>query len=205
MKRITSILKLTIVLAVFGMACKGPAGDTGPAGAAGAQGAQGAAGAAGAAGPAGPAGPAGKDGASASSNIATSAWLAVKKTDWKVTEDSTLYFNIFAEKSITQNVLDKGAVMVYFKGATDKDYILPLPYTANLFQLSFVPLFDATQGGSLEVDFQPYVEDLGPADFNSELAFRYIIIKDIALIGGRQKAINWKDYNEVKRELNLRD
>lgn len=204
MKRITSLLKLSIVLAVFGLACKGPAGDTGPAGAAGAQGAQGAAGAAGTAGPAGPAGPAGKDGASASSNIATSAWLTVPANQWETDEDSTFFSVFLTEKAITQAVLDKGAVMAYVKGANDKDYIIPLPYSAGAFQISYVPIFDATQGGIMEFDFAPFLEGVAPSDIGS-LAFRYIIIKDIALVGGRQKAINWKDYTEVKRELNLRD
>lgn len=204
MKQISSFFKLTLVLAIFASACKGPAGDTGPAGATGAQGAQGAAGAAGATGPAGPAGPAGKDGASASSNITTSAWVTVGANDWDTTADSTFFSVFLIEKAITQAVLDKGAVLAYVKGATATDYILPLPYSAGAFQISYVPIFDATDGGLMEFDFTPFLEGVAPGDLGS-LAFRYVIIKDLNLIGGRAKAINWKDYNEVKRELNLKD
>jgi hypothetical protein len=203
MKAISQLFKLGLILSIFVMACKGPAGETGPAGATGAQGP---AGATGATGPAGPAGKDGKDGAGASSNITTTGWLTVKKTDWQVFDDSTAYFNIFPDKNITQSVLDKGAVMVYFKGATDNGYILPLPYDASVFQITYFPFFDATLGGAMEIDFIPFLDGVSPADFESELAFRYIIIKDIALAtGGRAKAINWKDYNEVKRELKLQD
>lgn len=201
MKRLSTYFKLVIVLAIFASACKGPAGETGPAGATGAQGA---AGPAGATGPAGPAGKDGKDGAGTASNITTSAWITAKPADWDTNEDST-FFSIFAiEKAVTQAVLDKGAVLAYVKGATDKDYIIPLPYSAGAFQLSYVPIFDATEGGLMEFDFSPFIEGLDPADIG-DLAFRYVIIKDLSLIGGRAKAINWKDYEEVKRELNLKD
>jgi hypothetical protein len=204
MKQISSFFKLIIVLAIFASACKGPAGETGPAGATGAAGPQGAAGAAGAAGPAGPAGPAGKDGASASSNITTSAWVSVAPNQWETDADSTFFSAFLTEKAITQAVLDKGAVLGYVKGATATDYILPMPYSAGAFQISYVPIFDATQGGIIEFDFTPFLEGVAPGDIGS-LAFRYVIIKDLNLIGGRAKAINWKDYNEVKRELNLKD
>ncbi len=204
MKTIKLIFKLSVVLSIFIMACKGPAGDTGPAGPAGPAGPQGAAGAAGANGAAGATGPAGKDGASAASNITTSAWQNVPKASWLLFPDSSAYYKIFKETAITQNVLDKGAVMVYFKGANAQNYILPLPYLGSVFQISYVPSFDATNGGEIEIDFEPYV-DISPADFQNDLAFRYIIIKDLNLIGGRQKAINWKDYEEVKRELGLKE
>jgi Collagen triple helix repeat (20 copies) len=203
MKQISSFFKLTLVLAIFASACKGPAGDTGPAGPAGAQGAQGAAGAAGATGPAGPAGPAGKDGASASSNITTSAWITTPKASWALV-DSSYFANYLPTTAITQSVLDKGAVLVYFKDATASGYIIPLPYLANAFQISFVPTFTAQFGGEIEIDFEPYA-NISPSSFTNDLAFRYVIIKDLNLIGGRQKAINWKDYNEVKRELGLKD
>ena len=204
MKQISSYFKLIVVLAIFASACEGPAGETGPAGPAGAQGPQGAAGAAGAIGPAGPAGPAGKDGASASSNINTSAWVTAAPNQWSTDADSTFFSIFLTEKAITQAVLDKGAVLAYVKAAAAKDYILPLPYSAGAFQISYVPIFDATDGGIMEFDFTPFVEGVAPGDIGS-LAFRYVVIKDLNLIGGRQKAINWKDYNEVKRELNLQD
>lgn len=205
MKRITSILKLSIVLAVFGMACKGPAGDTGPAGAAGPQGAQGAAGAAGAAGAVGPAGPAGKDGASGSSNATTSPWLTLTADDWNVYTSDSTYINVYVpEKLITQAVLEKGLVVAYIRFGTDTGYAEPLPYVIETGKISFAPGFDAKEGGFMEFYIDLYRRRAVPP---SGLSFRYVIVPDLKVVnpGGRQKAINWKDYNEVKRELNLKD
>jgi hypothetical protein len=203
MKAFSSIFKLAIIFILFSMACKGPAGDTGPAGPTGLKGDPGAAGATGAT---GATGAAGKDGATggSSSNITSSTWLTVTPNDWDTDKDS-LFFSVFAvEKAITQLVLDKGAVIAYFKGSADKDYILPLPFSSSTFRISYVPIFDATDGGLMEFDFSAILKTRKPNTIGN-LSFRYVIIKDLALIGGRQKAINWKDYEEVKRELNLKD
>jgi hypothetical protein len=205
MKKFSSYFKLVLVLAIFAASCKGPAGDTGPAGPQGPQGAQGAAGANGSAGVTGPAGKDGASGTGGASNITTTAWLTVKKTEWVLAPDSSVYFRILKDKNINQSVLDKGAVFAYFRGANAIDYILPLPYTASVFQISFVPSYNAKDGGEVEFDFQPFIDNLSPASFQNDLSFRYVIIKDLTVVGGRLKPINWKDYNEVKRELNLKD
>lgn len=215
MKQISSIFKLVVLLAVFGSACKGPAGDTGPAGATGAQGPQGAAGAAGAVGAVGPAGKDGKDGTSgSSSNITTSAWIGVAPADWDYYPisstnpalDST-YFEVgIPDKNITQNVLDKGAVFVYINQSdTGYSAISPLPLTItgnNPSVINYLPYFETPAGGFLIINFKSTKNRKRPA---GTIAFRWVIIKDLTVSNGRLKAINWKDYNEVKRELGLKD
>lgn len=206
MKQISSFFKLTLVLAIFASACKGPAGDTGPAGATGAQGAQGAAGAAGAVGATGPAGPAGKDGkdgTSGASNITTSPWIGITTADWNTfTEDST-YINVYIpDKVITETVLEKGLVYAYIRFGTGTGYAEPMPYGFDGGKISFAPIFDATEGGFMEI----YLSSFRNKPTGPNIAVRYVIVPEATVSNpGRQKAINWNDYNEVKRELNLKD
>jgi hypothetical protein len=202
MKKLSTYFKLSIVLGLLIVACKGPAGETGPAGPQGPTGAQGAAGAAGAT---GPAGKDGKDGAGSSINATTSPWLAIGQNDWNVyTQDST-YTNVYiTEKLITPAVLEKGLVMAYLRFGTDIGYAEPLPFVLENGKVSFAPGYDATDGGFMEFYIDIYRRRaVPPAGFN----FRYVIIPDLKVVnpGGRQKAINWKDYNEVKKLLNLKD
>jgi hypothetical protein len=198
---ITSILKMAVVAALFITACKGPAGETGPAGPQGAAGPTGAAGVAGVAGPAGPAGPAGKDGKDATTTITTTPWIAITSADWNTYQDDSTYLNVYIpDARITQAVLDKGAIMAYARFGTNTSQVFPLPFGFDFGTLSFAPIFDATEGGFMEVYFDLFAEVISP-----NISVRYVIIPDLTVVGGRQKAINWKDYAEVKRELNLVD
>jgi hypothetical protein len=205
MKKFSSYFKLVLVLAIFAASCKGPAGDTGPAGPQGPQGAQGAAGANGSAGVTGPAGKDGASGTGGAINATTSPWLATAATDWNVYKEDSTYTNVYVtEKLITQSVLDKGFVMAYIRFGTDTGYAEALPYALETGKISFAPGFDAKEGGFMEFYIDLYRRK---ATAPNGLSFRYVIIPDLKVVnpGGRLSSINWKDYNEVKRELNLKD
>lgn len=111
-----------IAFACFFTACK--KGDPGPAGAAGAAGAQG---------PAGPAGPTGPTGPQGNANVKTdtfrvvsSQWLWNSNYAFATSPNGSLqYFTRYYDRTlaaVTQDVLDKGFVLVYFT---------PSPFNAN--------------------------------------------------------------------------
>lgn len=214
MKTIISLFKLIIVFSIVIMACKGPKGDVGPAGAAGLKGDPGVAGATGAIGAVGPAGKDGASGTGSSSNITTSNWIGIDPSDWRYYPISTTnaaldstYFEVgIPDKNITQNVLDKGAVFVYVdQSGTGYSAFSPLPITIignNPSVINYLPYFETAAGGFLIISYESSKNRKRPG---GQIAFRWVIIKDLTVSNGRLKNINWKNYEEVKRELNLKD
>ena len=163
-------------------------GPTGPAGATGATGAAGAAGAAGATGPKGDTGVA---------NVIYSAWIDVTTTyTVSTTTGDTTWFAGVAAPKLDLNMLTKGEIKVYynFDAATDP-FIVSLPY------------FD---GDIFNVYFELQQIDL-LATFNfatvTQAGVKTGQLRYILIPGGKaaRSAINWNNYAEVKKYLNLKD
>lgn len=100
------IIAMLILLTVFATSCKKETGPTGPAG------------------PAGPAGTA---------NVIYSPWIAFDGANWSAAtmeygNNIRTYNDSVPE--ITQNIIDGGAVLVYFK-LYGLGYPMPLPFTYN--------------------------------------------------------------------------
>ncbi len=142
---------------------------------------QGETGATGAQGPAGPAGPTG------TANVQYSPWVTVNFAS----NGSTYTANLTAA-AITQDVIDKADIRVYWKTS---GYTLSLPYAQII------------SGTTYSVHQRFYV---GRVELISSYAltaqqFRYVIIPGGTSIGGRKAAIDYGDYEAVKKAHNLPD
>ncbi len=171
----------------FIISCEGPQGEVGPQGPAGSKGDQ------------------GQKGETGTVNITTSAWISVAGKDWFSFDGDSTYYNIaFREPLITQNLLDKGLIVAYFRFNSDKKYIFPLPsyLLSSKATISFYPNTDKPEPSIVfETEFEKPTSlvDAGTLDF------RYIIVPEASLKSGRFKAVNWKNYDEVSKLLELKD
>ena len=163
-------------------ACKGPQGDVGPQGATGPTGAQ------------------GSQGAQGTANLIVSSWTTVAAADWKSDNNPLYFYYGLDDKNITQAILDKGAVMAYYRSPAQKTVVLSLPSVTDKVSIGY--FFRVDQGkGFMNFDLSYFQPRNVPINF--DLEFRWIIIPPNP--GGRVRAIDWGNYDEVKRELNLSD
>lgn len=185
-------IKLLVVAGLLLAGCEGkegPQGPAGPIGATGPQGVSGVTGATGATGPAGPAGPAGPTGAQGvpgSANVIYSPWIAVSFTG-----SGTLYTGNITATPITQTVLDRADIRVYW---SESGRVLTLPYAEVI-------------GGTTYTVHQRFY--VGRIELRASYAIttqqmRYVIIPG-GVATGRMASIDWNDYNQVKAALNLPD
>ena len=176
---------LLISVLINCLACKGPQGEVGPQGVAGPTGAQGAQ---------------GPQGAQGAANLIVSAWLPVNAADWKSDNDPLYFYTGVEDKNITQAIIDKGAVMAYYRTPGQKSVVLSLPSVTNKVSIGY--FFQLNQGkGVMNFDLSYFLPRKVPIDF--DLEFRWIIIPPNP--GGRLKAMDWSNYANAKRELNLPD
>jgi hypothetical protein len=204
MKKTNYLLLLAIAFTVmlFASSC-GKDGAVGPQGQAGATGPTGSAGSAGAA------GAQGATGATGTANVIYS--------DWKTPSTYTLstIFGIkhldatIAAAGITQDILDKGTVIVYGKldgynptvWPTAQVGQLPVSLTYQLGASTYTDTFSASETvGNIQIDF---IDDLNYySSISNAHQFRYVIIP-----GGVHTLahINIHNYQEVKQALHLPD
>jgi hypothetical protein len=167
-----------LLMIVF--SCKGPAGDVGPKGDTGSQGVKGDTG---------------------SANITTTPWVDIKQGNWFQDKDEKTYFSVAVkDNAINQNVLDKGSVMAYFRYLTNTAYIFPLPYVNKGGTLGFVPLIEKSVG---YINF--YLDFYSDTSITFDSQVRWVIIPDLTVRTGRLANVDWKNYEEVKIALNLKD
>ncbi|WP_090335710.1 collagen-like triple helix repeat-containing protein [Dyadobacter koreensis] len=175
-------LAILLIGLVFMQGCKGPEGPAGPAGE----------GTPGATGPAGPTGPAG------SANVFYSSWAAAG-TWSKTTYNSLLrsYIDIAAPR-ITQDVLDKGLVLVYAKVNTSDNYVRQLPVTLkSQFTEEYIDY--TLQINTLRIWSTPIAATVEPS---TAYQFRYIVVP-----GGQAIRMNYEGltYEEAKVLFNIKD
>lgn len=192
MKLIKTSFKVLIVLTLFSISCKGPQGDVGPAGS---QGSQGAAGAAGAKGDKGDPGTA---------NVFTSAWQTVKPTDWFTYEEDPGFFEVFfLDKNVTADLLEKGLFICFARITEDPTAVFPMPISNLKGQWNYYLYNDPKDpetGVGIYIDYYD-----NRKTYDTSLDFRWIFVPTATIKNGRKKNVNWNDYEEVKRELNLKD
>ena len=172
MKIVNKFFGVAIVMAMilFTNACKGPAGDIGPAGATGATGAIGAT------------GPAGASGASVTQVTFTTTYVPSNSTGGgKVLTFPT---------AITTSVLDNSAVLTYVRTSNFPDTWYSVPGVVSL------DVFRAY------IDRTPrtitILRDSGTA-ISSITVTRCVIIPNDISLNGRKAAIDYSDYEAVKR------
>lgn len=164
-------------------ACEGPQGPVGPAGANGVQ---------------GQAGPQGPVGATGAANVIYSNWT--KAGTWSTTDLYGIvrsYIDITAP-ALSQEILDRGVVLVYVKLTTDNNQVRQLPVTVyaqfTTEQIDFSLLLNR-----IRIWSTPIKPPISPSP-NYE--FRYILIP-----GGQAGRLNFEGmtYEEAKFQFNLPD
>lgn len=167
MKMTTRILGLVLItMAVILMnACKAEKGDVGPAG---------------------PAGPTGASGATGTANVIYSPWTSVSFTG-----SGTTYIGSLTAVKLTQDILDKGAIYVYW---SESGRVITIPYSQTI-------------GSTAYTVFPRYY--VGRIDMVSSYALsaqqiRYVIIPG-GVAGGRKAAVDYSDYEAVKAYYGLKD
>ncbi len=194
MKQVNALTTLCF-LAVFALvvaSCskEGPTGATGPAGPAG---------------PAGAAGAAGPKGDTGVANITYSAWLDAKYIPETTTTGGVLdtigFYYDAAVPKLTAAILNTGDVKVYINlGTAASPVIVPLPYFDPYFGISINPTFSAALIDLYSnLDVSTYTDQ---ASGQKRQQWRYILIP-----GGKpaRSAVDWNNYAEVKKYLNLAD
>ncbi|GAB3703474.1 hypothetical protein GCM10027592_33540 [Spirosoma flavus] len=191
MNRLLTLLS-GVTLLVFFYACKGPQGDVGPTGAQGPAGPAGATGAT---------GPQGASGVSGITGMVASTWsTTITAKNWiQDTDDKTYFYFYFKPTGLTQAIVDRGLIMVYVRDPGTPSTVFPLPSVTDIGIEGFVPLMDKNEG-YLQI-YTDYTTDTTPPSYGSQ--YRWVFIP--AQPGGRLPAINWKNYAEVKKALNLTD
>lgn len=164
-------------------ACEGPQGPAGPAGETGAQ---------------GPAGPQGPTGATGTANVIYSNWQAAGT--WQTVNVfgvNRSYIDINAPR-LTQEILDRGVVLVYVKLTTDNNQVRQLPvtvyaqFTEELIDFSLIV-------NRIRVWSTPIKPPVPPS---SNYEFRYVLIP-----GGQAGRMSYETltYDEAKEQFNLAD
>ena len=183
----TKLLNILILATFLGITgCEAPAGEVGPQGAAGATGEK------------GEKGPTGDKGAFSGY---ASEWTNIANTQWKLTGLKAV--NTQTDARLTQAILDQGLVLAYYKRNlsfffdTNAVYQIPDDWDEYLFT------FKANVGS---MDYEIYFKSaqaFTPELYEWQIAVRYIVVPTAK--AGRMKNIDWSNYNEVKRILNLND
>jgi hypothetical protein len=171
----------------------GATGATGPAGPTGATGATGATGPAGATGPQGPTGATGPQGP-AGQNGAAGADGSANVSSVLLTNRSVILtgFTQFSVPAITQDVVDKGLVLMYFRITGSNSGFFAMPYA------------EAGQTLALSSYGVGYVSV--KSNFTaSGLDFRVVIIQGTSLttFGAAHPDVNLRNYSQVASALHL--
>ncbi len=185
----TSVLQLIIPLVVVGflLACEAPQGDIGPNGPSG---------------PAGDKGDKGPAGSQGSLSGVVSPWIEIKPSDWSLIISPTASTQL-KEPALTQEIIDLGLVLVYYRPLPEdaSSAVIALPDETNTYIFNYTAFV-----GSLLLSVNPthnFFQGLNPGMEDWNIKVRYIIVPPAK--AGRLARVNWKDYTEVKKALNLKD
>jgi Collagen triple helix repeat (20 copies) len=205
--RLLSLLALAITF--LAVSCtkegpEGPAGATGAQGPVGATGNTGPAGPIGPTGPAGPTGPTGPVGPPGTANVIYSAWLSVANSLPQPTPVADSTFADFgtckrwyrAAPSLTQNIIDQGVVLSYWRVTTIIYSTIPyqFPVGSQTYYLGSIPTMI---GGAKIIYFTSIFGANAGWTPNSGAETRYIIIPGV-VAGGRSTGVGGTSYTAAQ-------
>ena len=208
MKTITRILGVTLTVAMFIFldACKAEKGDIGPIGSTGANGTNGTIGATGATGATGTTGAKGDKGDKGDPGAGANV-LQVTFNSTFVPPNAPTPAKVFTFPSaITTNILDNSALLVYIKTSNYTDTWYPVsgaavypggtvnPYVADVLRYFLIPSARTVS----------IARESGSA-ISSIIATRCVIIPATTISTGRKAAVDFSDYEAVKKFYNLPD
>jgi hypothetical protein len=187
----TYILIFSVFLSLLILACsKGEQGDIGPVGAAGAKGAT---------------GDKGEIGISNSKGMLVSSWFEAKPTDWLPTSNTApnnKYYLIRNISALTKDVVAKGGAYMYVQ-LSNSTAVYPLPYSHALFTATEVHLSCVINNLGTTPGFQFNIDTVRlNGKVTDNYKFRIVIIPTAARMSAD---IDWSNYEEVKKYLNLND
>lgn len=178
-----------LVLSVFVWSCGG-VGPMGPQG------------------PVGPQGPQGQKGDPGSVAFYTTNWVPVAKSTFVTNYNKTDFYSSIGltggniQTYLTQKTLDGGMIMVYNRLPTNKAFVNAVPFDTYYKTDTHVTYSFATEPGKISC-YVSFSKNIDPSAYFVDEEFRAVIIPPAT--GARLGNVNWKDYNEVKRVLNLED
>ena len=180
MKTITRIFGMLAVISavIFMDACKAEKGEIGPAGPAGP------------AGPTGTTGAAGATGSTGTANVIYSTWSVINIT----TGSSAPYTAEVSAPQITQDILDKGVILCFFRNVSTLE-VFPLPYSFPTSSTSTQEAYASYTLGKIKLRSNITLSSVG---------FRYVIIPG-GVAGGRMASLKGMSYEEIKVLYNLPD
>lgn len=128
-------------------------------------------------------------------NAIYSAWANVTFSAGVPQPGDTFAFGTIAAPKITKDVLDKAEIKVYANlGTAAAPQIVPIPY------------LDLIYGFWINIDYIEVGKINLVSNVNaSSVPFRYIIVNPTISANGRAASINWNNYSEVQKALNLKD
>jgi hypothetical protein len=172
-KRIFGMLAITSAV-IFMDACKAEKGEVGPIGPTGPTGATGATGTPGAV------------GATGTANVIYSPWTSVTFTG-----SGTTYIGSLTATKLTQDILDKGDIHVYW---SESGRVLTIPYSQTIGSTAYT-VFPRYYVGRIDL--------VGSYALSPQM-IRYILVPG-GVSTGRKAAVDYNNYEEVKKYYNLPD
>jgi hypothetical protein len=192
---LTLLASLVLITFIFTQCQKGDVGPAGPAGPTG---------------PAGASGSTGPKGDTGTANVIYSPWLDVTYQGLDTvhnndgTIDTVLWGASITANKLTQAILDKGEIKVYFNWGTQANPdIAPLPILDPFFTGVIINPEFLVQKIDLyaNLNASTFTNQQG----QKQLQYRYILIP--GSVAGRlsKPAVDWNNYNAVKAYLGLTD
>jgi hypothetical protein len=137
----------------------------------------------------------GAKGDTGNANVAYSAWLNVAYQKQALAPGDTIIVAGITAPKLTDSILHKGDVKVFINVGTASDpTVVPLPYG-----YSIIPLFSKGQIilQADDLDWGTYTQ--GGQTYQQ---YRYVLIQGSV---GARSAVNWNDYEAVKKHYNIPD
>lgn len=202
MRKFRLLSLLLLAIAFIAVNCtkegpEGPAGATGPQGPAGGTGGTGATGPAGPTGPQGPTGPTGPQGPAGTANVIYSAWTDFAAATWSA---PTVSFGVTQRSypvtyaGITQTILDRGVVLVYYRFVgTGAGVAFTSPFTFNyILATGQILRHDLRVGGFDMVYHNLSAVGTDPGTIGTGNSYRFVIIP--GGVAGRSATVNGTEF-----------
>ncbi len=186
---IKTIMAIVFAFTIALTGCKkdaGPKGDKGDKGDAGVNGTN------------------GTNGTNGNANVIASTTFTLN--NWTSNFDDGINFNYSASASwagITQAIVDKGVVVVYFDDGSGGWVALPYSYAEDTYSSTTINFSFSV--GMVAVEYTGF-DDSG--SFGASALNGLLAIRIVAISASNREAypnVNWSNYNEVKAVLNLKD
>ncbi len=174
----------------FLLACEAPIGDVGLVGPSGAEGAK---------------GDKGDIGGKGTFSAIVSDWKEIKPANWLKGGSDLSFIAAFDEPKLTADITNKGLVLGFYRTLPEdaSSQIFPIPDETSNYSLGIYASFTSSlKAIGYFLDFRNLaVKPATLVDWNIKV--RYILVPPAS--AGRLKNIDWKNYNEVKKALNIKD